>query len=219
MTMDNVLLNTNKTITTLMDQGTKKSLLTAQSLLVAYKMACDELRNDEMLSLSVESQIEAVCYQDGLSKDQISVLTGRYSYLIERSERLLYGYSDEVGGLYTSSDEFYYLSLFISESLTNLKAYSPDDGYFEFEYWLKMINNNLNRLEQILVESIQTLINRFQLLLMHEGELNRRYSAFKRLAVATTIETPLHVKNCLTLMGAVRRCFTSIVNLNLAQKV
>ena len=194
--MNKVLLKANQAIKALIDKETKESLLTAQSLLVAYKMACDELREDELFTPGIESQIEAVCYQEGVSKQQLNVLEARFKHLTERSERLLYGYSDEVGGLTMSSDEFYHLSQFISDSLTRLKEIKPEAGYvdFAFEQGIKVTNNSLNRLEQILVESIQTLINRFQLLIMHEGELARRYSAHSRLVIQETILSPWYVK-------------------------
>lgn len=186
--MNKVLLKANQTIKALMTKETKESLLTAQSILVACKMACDELRRDELFTPGTESQIEAACYQDGVNKQQTHVLNARFMYLTERSERLLYGYSDDVGELTMSSDEFYHLSQFISDSLTRLKAIQPETEYidFEFEQGIKGINDSLNRLEQVLVESIQTLINRFQLLLMHEGELRRRYSVLNR----QTVDTP-----------------------------
>ncbi|MPY21364.1 hypothetical protein [Shewanella sp. YLB-07] len=170
--MQNVLLETEQSIKSLINKGTAETLLAAKNTLSLYKIAHDELKTDELLTLPEVSLSDAVCVQAGAAQKQLCLLNARFNYLTERSERLLYGYIDEVGELNTASDEFYHLSQFVSETLTSLKTDKP-----EFTLRIKETHENLARLEQVLVEAIQTLINRFELLLVHQSELYHRYSA------------------------------------------
>ena len=182
--MKNVLLDAELSIKSLIHKGTTEALLTAKNQLSSYKMACDELKTDELLSLFDVSLSEVVCDQKGTLQKRLCRLDARFKYLAERSERLLYGYIDEVGEINTASDEFYQLSQFITEALTTLKAIKPVFGYvdFEFERGVKAIHESLVELEQVLVKAIHTLINRFEVLLIHQDLLRPRYSAVNRQA-------------------------------------
>lgn len=180
--MQNVLFETERSIKSLIHKETAETLLAAKHLLSGYKMACDELKADELLTLFDVSLSEAVCEQKGTVQKRLCLLDARFKYLAERSERLLYGYIDEVGELNTASDEFYLLSQFITEALTTLKAIKPVFGYvdFEFERGVKAIKESLIELEQVLVKAIHTLINRFEVLLIHQNRLRHRYSVLNR---------------------------------------
>ena len=182
--MNNVLLEAELSIKSLIHKGTADTLLAAKNQLSNYKMACDELKNDELLSLFDVSLSEAVCEQKGTVQKRLCQLDARFKYLSERSERLLYGYIDEVGALNPASDEFYQLSQFISEALTTLKTIKPELGYvdFEFERGVKATHESLIRLEQVLAEAIQTLINRFEMLLIHQDPLRHCYSVLNKQA-------------------------------------
>ena len=177
--MNNVVLEAELTIKSLINKGTAETLLAAKNTLSLYKIAHDELKTDVLLTLPEVSLSEAVCDQEGSAQKLLCLLGARFTYLTERSERLLYGYIDEVGELNTASDEFYHLSQFVSETLISLKTDKPEFGHVDFEFALriKVTHENLTKLEQVLVEAIQTLINRFELLLVHQSELYHRYSA------------------------------------------